>query len=136
LRELVSDCPPEIDLVLSKILRKSPEDRCQSMEDLLLDLDPVYKELQSRSIAGLIVLSRQLIEDGGFAEARELLREALKVDSANASARAMLEKVNLELKRLLIRPRTRQYVEKGSALLEEGKIQEAKAEVESALQLD
>jgi eukaryotic-like serine/threonine-protein kinase len=136
LRELVSDCPPEIDLVLSKILRKSPEDRCQSMEDLLLDLEPVYKELQSRSIAGLIDRSRQLIDDGGFAEARELLREALKVDSANASARAMLEKANVELKRLLIRPRTLQYVEKGSALLEEGKIQEAKAEVESALQLD
>ena len=39
-------------------------------------------------------------------------------------------------KRILIRPKAQQHVEKGRALLEEGKIQEAKAEAESALQLD
>jgi eukaryotic-like serine/threonine-protein kinase len=136
LRELAPDCPPEMEAIISKLLRKSPQDRCQSMEDLLLELDPVYKELQTRSIAELIDRSRQLIDEGGFAQARELLRESLKVDSANTQARALLEKVNAELKRILIRPRAQQYVEKGNALLEEGRIQEARAEVENALQLD
>src|SRR6202521_1916884 len=58
LREFVADCPPEMELILSKILRKSPRDRCQSMEDLLLELDPVYKELQFRSVAELVERSR------------------------------------------------------------------------------
>jgi hypothetical protein len=136
LRESVPDCPPEMEVILSKILRKSPQDRCQSMEDLLLELDPVYKELQFRSVAELVKRSLQLVEDQRFAEARDLLREALKVDSANTQARALLERVNAELKRVLIRPKTLQYVERGSALLEEGRIQEARAEAENALQLD
>jgi tetratricopeptide (TPR) repeat protein len=136
LLELAPDCPPQMDTIISKVLMKSPQDRCQSMEDLLLELDPVYKELQVRSIADLIRRSRQLIEEGGFAQARELLRESLKLDSANTQARALLEKANAELKRILIRPRTQQHVDKGRALIEEGRIQEARAEVDSALQLD
>ena len=103
--------------IISKILRKLPQDRFQSMEDLLLELEPVYKELQLHSISELIEQSRQLIEKGEFGQARELLRESLKVDTANSQARALLEKVNAELKRLLIRPKAQQHVDKGRALL-------------------
>ena len=132
----VPDCPPAMEGIISKVLRKLPEDRFQSMEDLLLELEPVYKELQLHSISELIDQSRQLIEKGEFPQARELLRESLKVDAANSQARALLEKVNAELKRLLIRPKAQQHVDKGRALLAEGKIQEARAEAENALQLD
>ncbi|MGC2064965.1 MAG: protein kinase, partial [Candidatus Acidiferrales bacterium] len=134
--ERVPDCPPAMEAIISKVLRKLPEDRFQSMEDLLLELEPVYKELQLHSISELIDQSRQLIEQGEFPQARELLRESLKVDAANSQARALLEKVNAELKRLLIRPKAQQHVDKGRALLAEGKIQEARAEAENALQLD
>ncbi|MGC1767572.1 MAG: protein kinase [Candidatus Acidiferrales bacterium] len=134
--ERVPDCPPAMEAIISKVLRKLPEDRFQSMEDLLLELEPVYKELQLHSISELIDQSRQLIEQGEFPQARELLRESLKVDAANSQARALLEKVNAELKRLLIRPKAQQHVDKGRALLAEGKIQEARAEAEKALQLD
>lgn len=136
LRELAPDCPAEMEVIIAKLLRKSPQDRYQSMEDVLLELDPVYKELQSRSISDLINRSRQLIEEGEFTQARELLRESLKMDSANTLARNLLEKVNAELKRILIRPKAQQHVEKSQALLVEGKILEAKAEVENALHLD
>jgi hypothetical protein len=136
LRERSPDCPPAMETIISKVLRKSPQDRFQSMEDLLLELEPVYKELQASSIAELIDQSRQLMEKGGFTQARELLRESLKVDSGNSQARALLEKVNAELKRLLIRPKAQQHVDKGRALLGEGRIQEARAEAENALQLD
>jgi serine/threonine-protein kinase len=136
LGERVPDCPAAMEGILSKLLRKSPQDRFQSMEDVLLELEPVYKELQARSIAGLIDQSRQCIDKGEFVQARELLRELLKVDSSNSQARALLEKVNAELKRLLIRPKAQQYVDKGRALLEEGRIQEARTEAENALELD
>ena len=135
-RDRVPDCPPAVENVISKILRKSPQDRFQSMEDLLLELEPIYKELQAQSIDELIDRSRQLIDKGEFASARELLRESLKVDSANAQARTLLERVNAQLKRLAARPKAQQQVDKGSALLKEGKIQEARAEAVNALQLD
>src|ERR1700730_11854033 len=36
LRELTPDCPPQMEVIISKVLRKSPQDRSQSMEDVLL----------------------------------------------------------------------------------------------------
>jgi len=136
LHELAPDCPPEMEVIICKILQKSPEERFQSMEDLLLELEPVCKELQTRSIAELINRSRVLIDKGGFAEARELLRESIKLDPAGTEARTLIEKVNGELQRAVIRAKVQEHLERGHALLGEGKFQEASAEAGSALQLD
>ena len=54
----------------------------------------------------------------------------------NQQARNLLEKANAELKRILNRPKVQQFVDKGHALLGEGKLQEAKVAAEHALQLD
>ena len=130
------DCPRELELTVSKMLRKSPTERYQSMEDVLFDLDAVCRTLQSQSIAGLLINSRKLMEEGRFAEARDLVRQALQVDSGNQEARALLDKTNAELKRQLNRPKAQQYVDNGQALLSEGKLQEARLAAENALQLD
>ena len=58
------------------------------------------------------------------------------MESGNHQARALLERTNAELKRLLNRPKAQQHIERGRALLEEGKIQEAKTAAENALELD
>jgi eukaryotic-like serine/threonine-protein kinase len=136
LKHFVEDCPAELEIIMSRVLQKSPSERYQSMEDLLLELDPVRNKLQAQFVADLVEQSRGLLESGEFAQSRELLRQALQVESGNHQARALLEKANIELKRLLNRPKAQQYIEKGHALLEEGKVQEAKTAAESALQLD
>jgi eukaryotic-like serine/threonine-protein kinase len=136
LRTLLPDCPDELEIILAKVLRKSPSERCQSMEDLLIELDPVSKKLQAQSVAEMIEKSQQLAEKNEFAEARELLRQALQMEASNHQARALLEKVNAELKRLLVRPKAQQLVEQGRVFLQEGNIQEAKAAAENALHLD
>ena len=136
LSRLVQECPKELEAVVFKMLRKSPRERYQSMEDVLLDLEPLCRALQSQSIADLLEQSQQLFDQERFAEARDLVRQALQVESGNQKARALLEKTNAELKRILNRPKVRQYVEKGQALLAEGKLQEAKAAVDHALLLD
>ncbi len=133
LSDLLPDCPQELEIIVSKILRKAPGERYQSMEDLLLEMDPIYRKLQAESVAELVAQSRRHIEKGEFTEARDLLRQALQVESGNQQARALLEKVNAELKRILVRPKAQQYVEKGRVFLEERKIQEAKVAAESAL---
>jgi hypothetical protein len=97
LRELAPEAPPELEAVLAKALQKSPSDRYQSMEDLLLDLGPICKSLQSASVAELLARSRQLVEQGDYYQARDLISQARQVDSTDPTARILLEKVNAEL---------------------------------------
>jgi serine/threonine protein kinase len=136
LRSLDATLPAELEPVMSRLLQKAPEDRYQSMEDLLLELDPIYKSLQAESVGGMVAQSRELADHGDYSRARDLLRQALQIDSKNATARTLLEKVNAELRRVTIRPKAQKEVEKGKALLEQGKIQEAKAAAEDALHMD
>jgi eukaryotic-like serine/threonine-protein kinase len=136
LRAVAPECPPELDAVLQRILQKVPAERYQTMEDLLVELDPICKSFQSAMVSKLVEQGGDLVSQGNYTQARDVLRQALQIESTNSQARTLLEKVNLELKRALVRPRVQQFVEKGLELLAQGKIQEAKAEAENALKLD
>jgi serine/threonine protein kinase len=128
--------PPELEAVSRKALQKLPSERYESMEDCLLDLEPICKSLQSATVAKLVSQSEDLVRQGNYPHARDVLRQALQVESTNTQARNLLDKVNIELKRILIRPKAQQFVETGYALLQLGKIQEARIEADNALQLD
>ena len=136
LHDVAPECPEALEKVIQRVLRKSPDERYQSMEELLLDLDPICKGLQAESVAALVVQARTLSEQGEYSQSRDLLRQALQIDSTNTQARNLLEKANTELRRILIRPKLQQQVEKGQELLAQGKTQEAKIEAEVVLQLD
>src|SRR6267143_1665870 len=62
LRELMPDCSPELDSVVERMLLKPVAERLQSMEDLLLELEPICKSLQAETVTELITRSRQLIQ--------------------------------------------------------------------------
>jgi serine/threonine protein kinase len=136
LSAVLPSCPPALEKILQQMLRKSAADRYQSMEDLLLDLDPLCKSLQSESMASLMEQSQQSAEQGDFPQARDLLRQVLQIDSTYAPARTFLDRVNVELRRVRVRPRVQKHIEAGLSLLAQGKTQEANAEAEMALQLD
>jgi eukaryotic-like serine/threonine-protein kinase len=136
LRKVLPECPAELEQAVSKMLRKVPSERYQSMEDVLLDLDPICRTLQSQAVADLLGQTHRLFEEKRFAEARDLARQAVQLESTNQEARQMLDKANAELKRILNRPKVQQFVDKGQTLLGEGKLQEAKVAAEHALQLD
>lgn len=136
LHEVAPDCPPELEAVLDRIFQKSPADRYQTMEDLLVELDPICKSFQSATVLKLVEQAGDLVKQGNHSQARDVLRQALQIESTNTRARSLLEKVNLELKRALIRPKAQLFVEKGLELLAQGKIQEARVEAENALKLD
>ena len=136
LRKWWPECPEELEVAVSKMLQKGPSERYQSMEDVLFDLDLITKALLPQSVADLLEQARGFFEQGNFAEACDLVRQALKLEPGNPQARALLEKANAALKRLLNRPKVEQLVEQGQALLGEGKLQEAKDAAEDALHLD
>ena len=136
LREMAPECSLELDSVVERMLLKPVSERVQTMEDLLIDLEPICKNLQAETVIELIAQSRQLIQQEQFSQARDLLRQALQVDFTNAQARALLGKVDTVLKKKLLRPRAQQHVEDAAKLLDGGKLDEAKALASSALEID
>ncbi len=136
LTNVLPDFPADLQAIVGRSLQKKPTDRYPTMEDMLVDLEPICKTLQAESVAAMVDKSRKFVEQSQYTEARELLRQALQVEATNPTVRSLLEKVNSELKRILVRPRVQEFVEKGRALLEEGKVTDAKIAAESALQLD
>jgi eukaryotic-like serine/threonine-protein kinase len=108
LRKFLSDYPNELEDIVSKTLRKSPAQRYQSMEELLLDLEPLCKRLQVQSVNELVVQGRRLVEQNQLPEARDVIRLALRIDSNNQHVRSMLEKVNAEMKRIHVRPKAQE----------------------------
>ena len=136
LRQVAPNCPEDLEAVVHKTLRKSGAERYQSMEDLLIDLDPIRRRLQADTVAEMLAQSRQLIEQQEFEQARDLVRQALLVDPVNPQLRSLCERVNVELRRIAVRPQVLERVAKARELLEEGKLQEASAEAGNALGLD
>jgi eukaryotic-like serine/threonine-protein kinase len=136
LRSVMPDCPPELEAIVHRTLLKPVTERTQSMDDLILELDPICKGLQAQTVADLVSEAKAFVQGREFTRARELLVQALQVDFTNVPARVLLEEVNIELKRILIRPKVEKHVNAGRALLDQGKLQEAQLEAESALKLD
>src|SRR6202451_1387505 len=102
------DCPSELEVIMARVLQKSPSTRYQSMEDVLLELEPVCRRLQSQVVAEWVEQATQLVENGEFSEARDLVRQVLQVESGNQRARALLERTNVELKRISVRPKEKE----------------------------
>jgi len=136
LREALPQAPAELEAVLQKILKKETDDRYQSMEEVLLDLEPIHKKLQSDIVGELVTQGQQLIDSGDFGKARDVLRQAAQLDTAQTQVKHLLERVNQELKRGKVLPKLQEMTAKAQELLKAGKYSEAAVEGEAALKLD
>ena len=136
LREVAPKCPADLESLVHKTLQKSEADRYQSMEDLVAELDPICRRLQLETVAELLAQGQQLADQGDFLPARDVLRQALQVEPTNLQARLLCEKLNVEIRRMSVRPQVEEHVERARALLLEGRLQEANAEAGNALELD
>jgi serine/threonine protein kinase len=130
------DCTSEVEAIIFRMLQKEAVDRYQTMEEALLDLDPVWKRLQQARVGELVADSQRLIEAGDLKTAQQLLREALHADSSNSEAKALLDKISKELRRQQMLPKVMEQLAKAQEMLDAGQFQEAKAEAQAALQID
>ena len=136
LRPLAPDCNEDLERIVMKMLEKKADDRYQAMEDVLHDLEPLFRAAQQSTVAGLMADSRQLLDASDYQRAQGLLRKVLHIDVGNSTAKGMLDKVTAELKKSQILPKIQEHVNRGRTLLESGHIREARAEAEAALGLD
>jgi serine/threonine protein kinase len=132
----VPDCTPEVESIIQRMLRKQSADRYQSMEDVLLDLEPVWNRLRSSAAAVLAERARELYELGDLPGAQETLRRARQIDNSNAQAKGLLEKISAEIRRSEIQPKVLEHLSRGRSFLQSGQFREAQDEAEAALGLD
>jgi len=136
IRAAVPDCPEEVESVIGKMLKKVSAERYQSMEDVLLDLEPVWNRFKASEAEILAERGRELYEMGDLLKAQDRLRRARQIDSANTLAKSLLEKIATQVRRSEIEPKVREHLTRGRALLDAGQFQEAQVEAEAALGLD
>jgi predicted Ser/Thr protein kinase len=136
INSVVADCPVELAAIIHKTLRKDDAERYQSMENVLLELEPVWSSLQRDTVSRMLGQSQQLIQSGNMEEARDLLRQCLLIDTSNLTAKARLDEVTAALQGSAGRLKLRESVAKGESLLAEGLFLEARRQAEAALQLD
>src|SRR5260370_28318083 len=136
LQSVTADCTEELSNIVGKMLAKKADDRYQSMDDILRDLDPLWKCAQQAAVAGLLSDSQQLLAANDLQRAQGMLRKPLQIDTGNNQARSLLEKVYSDLRSSQLLPKLNEHLERCRSLLRTGKLREARAEVDAAWGLD
>jgi hypothetical protein len=136
LSETAPGTPEDVSLLVARMLQKDTGGRFQSMEEVLIELEPVWRRLQQSEVSSLIDDGHKLFEVREFTKAQDVLRRVLQIDTANTLAKNLLEKVNTQVRRSQILPQMKSRVEKAQNFLAARQLDEAKAEAEAALQLD
>jgi serine/threonine protein kinase len=132
----VPDCGAEVESIIQRMLRKQSAERYQSMEDVLLDLEPVWNRMRSGAAAVLAERAQEFYELGDLPKAQDTLHRARQIDSSNAQAKSLFEKITAQLRRTEIQPKVQKHLSRGRVFLQSGQFREAQAEVEAALALD
>ena len=94
IREFFPECPPALESVVQRTLRKEETLRYPTMEALLVDLEPIWMSLQKEAVEKLVSHGRELMDNGQLQEASEVLRKSLSLDTGNATAKALFDRVN------------------------------------------
>jgi serine/threonine protein kinase len=136
LKQLAPDCPSDLDTVVQRMIEKDASLRYATVEDLLIDLEPIAKRLRSETAASLIHRANDLCEIGEMESAKSVLTEARKYDPANSQLRNLLQKIDKELRRRELLPRLHTHLKRARDFAHRDEYQNAREEIASALSLD
>src|SRR6266849_6080900 len=128
--------PEDVRAVVERMLAKEADARYQSMEEVILELEPVWRRLQQAEVATLLEKSQPPFEAGDLETAKAKVSQVIQIDPSNTQAKSLLEKNNAEVRRKQIVPQLMARVEKAQQLLAGGRAEDAKVEAEAALKLD
>jgi len=136
LSDLCSECPAELEAIVCRLLEKQPERRYQTVEEVLLDLEPVAKRLRTQAAEAFLRRAEDLYELNDFDGARTTAKQVLQYDSGDTQARSLLQRAQEEIRRREVAPRLQEHLRKASDFLQIGQIEKARSEVQAALGLD
>lgn len=136
LTQIAPDCPKDLAAVVEKTLQKDPNLRFQTVEELLVELEPIARRLRIDFAGSLVRRAKELIEVEEFETAKSALDEAKKYHATNLEVRSLLHQVEEELRRGQLLPRLQEQVRVGRNFLTAGQYREARAAAEQAIGLD
>jgi serine/threonine protein kinase len=134
--EAAPGTPEDIERILGRMLAKSAEERYQSMDEVLMDLEPVWKRLLQADISILLENTERLLNEGDLLAAKSEIVQILNWDSTNPQAKRVSDLINTELRKQKLYPQVKVHVENAQKLLSEGHPEEARSEAQLALRLD
>jgi hypothetical protein len=100
LSTLSPEIPPQFDGIISKALKKNPEERYQSLDELLADVLPLARGLQMTFIADLLGEAAVLRTKGDLDGAQEKVRDALYLDNTHGEAKRLQSEITADIQRL------------------------------------
>ena len=134
--ELCPECPTDLVPVIDRLLYKDPELRYQTLDDVLLDIEPVLQTLRQSKADELVQQALGERQRNQLDAALALVRQAMELDPANRQAREIREKLQSEFRREAVRPKVDDLLRRGREALARGNPAEAVQKFESAIRLD
>jgi serine/threonine protein kinase len=136
------DLPPELERVITKALRKSPEERYASVQTMVEELDKIKSQvLQAKVMAGtnvqeaesLLREARDLMTHGKYRESFARLERILKLTPADQHAQAMRDECRRKIEQA---DQVTMLLRQGTALYDKGKFKEARDVLRTVLTVD
>ena len=135
-RQLAPDVPAELEAIVSRCLRKNPDERYQTLEDMLLDLEPVAEVLGHDFAQHIVSRVPELIARHEFSQAREVLLKVLTIDHSDSAAKGLLAEVNSELRRQELSSKIADGLTRGQEFSQKGDYRAAVRSYEEVLRYD
>src|SRR5262249_42013096 len=128
--------PDDVRTILDRMLAKDADRRYQTMEELLAELEPVWRRYLQSDISVMLENSQRLYGEGDLMAARAGILQILGWDPTNTQARGIDDKISTDVRRQQLGEHLNSLIENSRKLFAEGRHEEAKTEAESALRLD
>jgi serine/threonine protein kinase len=89
----VGNCPPALEPIVDRALKKAPSDRYHSAEEMAIDLAGVIAELRLGQTHEMLAEAGAHANAENFPKARAVLNELLMIDRKNIGARELLARI-------------------------------------------
>jgi len=136
LNETAPGTPPDVIAVVEKLLKKDVGQRFKTMDEVLIELEPIWRRLQQTEVSAMLSQAEKFVQARDLNQAQDLLSRALQIETSNTRVRSLHDKVKEEIRRDQILPKVREQIEKGKSLLDAGRFDEAKAAADAAIRMD
>ena len=128
--------PPELDDIVARALARDRDDRYNTAQDFVFDLERLIERLKHDMVSHYVDRARECISSAELGKAKELLSEVLKIDTQHTAAKQLLYEVQQSLQkqqRVAQIRQLRQHAEEAIALKQ---FDDASKFVEQAIKLD
>jgi serine/threonine-protein kinase len=135
IHEVASGCPAALEALVHRAIAKDRARRYASLDDILLDAEPVMLELRHDEAARLMESISDLIAEGHFDTANVKLKQALELDPTNRNARRLRETLQEEREKRILDENIASLEQEASAKLVQRQFADAVQKLEAAIRL-